>query len=247
MFEDLWELYEFRFFVIYGIPLILLFTGTYIYSYFFGPQKIKRIFKNLSITSIRECKDKEISKINGKLVFSNENHNTPFSQRECSLYELTFEEEYTPHSQRDNLFAKNSWREISSRTAKYDFLIFDGSDYAVIQTDSIVTLLHRELMLEKVSGSSFEDGIEISLKKLMRGLGISPSDYVHYDSGIRIYEAILEKGESVSICGSGEWVKTTNISSLNGLNIDLPDKMFVFQGSKQSPLYISDNKEVIGA
>jgi hypothetical protein len=190
---------------------------------------VRRALKNAPYKRIHEVQNGEKARIVGKIVYAGQVLQSPLSKRHCAAYRVEVQE-YRQHGK------SGSWITVINDEKKGDIVIHDGMGNALIDPQSVQTLMVQDAGYQ--SGTFKNASPE--LEEYLRLHGRASTGFLGFNKSLRYNEGILEQGELVAAVGVGTW------HSAQAKGLKLPaDRVLVLGPDEKGKLYITDEPKLI--
>lgn len=191
---------------------------------------VRRALRKAPQKSIADFNDGDIGKIVGRVVFVGKPLTAPFSQRRCVWYHVIVDE----NRRRMNEFSE--WRTVIEEEMIGNVVIFDGKNYAVVNTSNV----RSYLVSDREYFSSEYDGITKQVDAFLEKHKQRSTTFGGRKRYMRYREAVLEENELFAVAGKGHWRKAADIK------LDLPVEMvLVVSTQDKKPVFVSDDPRVV--
>lgn len=214
--------------VFIGIFLTIM-IGSIIYSYYFSRKNIvKRKLKKAPHVPINDFRDDDIAKIKGAMQYVKDPLIAPLSGRACAHYRIVVEE-------RRRSGKSSSWHTIIEEEQSSNFLIKEGSNYALLDDKNRKSYLVPDAKYD----SGFLNDATPELEAFLNRHGHKSENLIGMNKSIRYREGVLEEGEEVAVTGTGRWMDATSFKLDLGI-----DKILVLVAPEGSEIYLSDDPSI---
>ncbi|NQY65812.1 MAG: hypothetical protein HRT38_19375 [Alteromonadaceae bacterium] len=230
----------------FGFIWLMAFT----YSYFWGKKKFIRTFKEVERSSLANCKDGELVRIQGKLITLGLPLVAPFSAKQCSAFETRasrMEEVVTAKGSGSHVDSKTIWETIKVVKEISDFFIQCGDSYALVRANDCQLKIHEDTVHDESSyakdrGGFLTESENTKRQDTLERMGLSYRNYIGvYAADIKFEEGILEPREQVAVRGEGKWIKIDSSEEFQFLSEKGVEKVFEIKSCADTKLYISDS------
>lgn len=214
-------------------PTFLIFVALVaviglIYAQFSRAAVVIRALRKMNAKRIADFGEDEVARVVGKVVFAGEVIVAPLSKRKCVYYHVQVEELRSSGK-------NSSWHTVIEEEIKGDLIIFDGSHYAIIDTESIKSYLVPD---ERYTSGTFDDATP-GLEDFLQRHKYKSTNFLGFNRTLQYREGVLEKNELFTVVGKGNWQLTKNFK------FNLPgEKVLVITPADNEPVYLSDDPEV---
>jgi len=205
--------------LIFFISAAIIGIGTY-YLFFNKRAVVKGKIASTPEKKMSEVKDGEVVSIKGNVVLIGKTLTAPLTKRKCAYYCIKVR-----RTHRDSTFFSNYKRFDEEKGA--DLVLFDGENYALIDTKLVVSHLYQDNI--PMSGSQ-------EIRKYLEKHG-KPKDVLSdFLMDVNVTEGVLEEGEKVAVAGKAIWCKPQKFK----LNIKA-DKILYIQGLNEYGVYVTED------
>ncbi len=213
---------EFNFLVFLAIGMIVL--GRLLFA---RRRVVVSALKSTSLKKINEFKDNDRGKISGHVVYGGDTIFAPVSKRKCVYYRVIVEQ----YTSRDESY---QWVKIIDEERAGDIVMHDGSGYAIIDSNGSTNFLVEDV----IHFSDSPETLTSSLEDFLARHNVDPKGFFGTHKTLRYKEGVLEKGETFTVSGEGQWNETKD----HKLNIP-SEKVLVIIPGKTEQVYITDDPE----
>ncbi len=212
---------------VFIVVIISVFVGFVLYGIFFSRQAIiKRKLKKANTKRIADFKNGEIAKIVGIVEFVDPPLIAPLSGRECSHYHILIEQNV----------GKNSWKTLIEKEVSNKFVIRDENSCAFISNSNLKSFVVQD----REYASGFQNDATMKLKNYLKLHGHDSEGILGFNKTIRYKEGVLERAETVSVYGKGEWKEASQLGFP-----DHYEKILVMSSPDGESVYMSDDPDTV--
>ena len=198
---------------------------------------------------MKDCRDDEIVRIQGLLVFIAPPLTAPFSKKPCSAYDTRalIQENVNDVVGRNEII----WDTIKHKSESQDFLIMCEEQYALIRVANSQIIIQQDIIhdvsdYDLDNGQFLTKGENLKKKRSVEQLGIEPKIYIGiYAENIKFEEGILESGEQIAVKGKGNGITTAELPELSDIAEQGIQKVFEIKMSESDPVVISDSIDIL--
>ncbi len=203
--------------LIIGFPVYFLYIA--------GPARVTNKLHSIKNKKIADVKEGEITSIKGRVIYLGKTFAAPASGRKCVYCHIIVEKEGR------NSKGGRNWYEIIDDEMAGDIVIYDGEDYAVINTNLVDSYLVQDREYFSGSKKTAPGKTEEFLKKH----GHKLTDLFGFDNEFRYKEGVLEQGEIIAVVGKATW------KLQNEFDFKIPAKKILVLTAESDPVYLSDD------
>lgn len=206
--------------------LIVVVIGFIIYNLYFTQSAVVHgIIKKTKTKKIADVKDDEVVRISGKIIYAGKTMLAPLSGRKCVYYEVVVKD-----SSHRREFLKNHIDIKEEKIA--DVVIYDGENYAVINTKLVAT----SIALDQQLSSGFWKISTPELTSFLVKHGERSEDYMGWSLDLIGEEGVLEEGETLEVAGKAVWRDASDF------NLRIPAKKILYINPlNEHGVYIADD------
>ncbi len=215
---------------IFIIFIFAIVIGSIIYGYYFSRKGVvRRKLNKVPLITIANFKDDQVAKVCGIAKFVKAPLVAPLSGRACTHYRIVVEE-------RRSSGKSSSWHTIIESEQSSNFLIKDGSHYALLDRKNRKSYLVPDAKYN----SGFLNDPTPELESFLNMHGHKSEGLFGMNKTIRYREGVLEEGEQVAVTGRGRWMDASQF------NLDLGiEKVLVLVAPEGEEIYLSDDPKLI--
>jgi len=198
--------------------LIFIALAFFCYYFFFSNKAVVHgVISKTPFRKMSEVQEGENVSIKGEIVYLGKTMVAPLSKRKCVHYHVVV---------KDNSSRKDVFRNYIDIDVEYteDVVIFDGENYAVIDTRTVTSFIDKD----EDFYSGFWNSTSPELKAFLKEHGERQTNFLGWSLNLYAQEGILEEGETLTVAGKASWRKTSD---------------FKFKIPGQKVLYISQLNE----
>lgn len=212
-------------------PFIVLLVGlVFLFRYLFSRKMVvKRGLSDAGEKLIGDFSDGDSGKVMGKVVFPGKTLTAPLSKRRCVWYHVVVEQMHQSRNSADN------WRTIIEEEEQGDVVLFDGTNYAAVDTTDVKSYLDPDV---RYTTGTFVDASP-ALEKFLEQRGWSSTTFLGFNKEMRYREAVLEKDEVFTVAGKGHWVDNEE------LQLNIPAEKVLVISATHRPVYVSDDADIL--
>ncbi len=205
-------------------------------------------------STLINCNDNEVVRIQGTLKVIGEPLIAPFSAKQCAAYQtraLNEEDVVTTKGSGSHVESKTIWETIKVVKEVRDFLIKCGEQYALVRVSEGQIKIHEDIVHDenaytKDRGGFLTESENNKRQETLIRMNQSYRNYIGvYAEDIKFEEGILEQDEQVAVRGVGKWINVDSIEELNFLREEGVDKVFELKNTTDYQLFISDSLDVL--
>lgn len=196
------------------------------YTYYTSRQvSIKRKLRNTGLKNIAEVVDGEEVRISGTVKILGKSLVAPLSLRKCAYYHVFIE-------QRIQSGKNLRWYTLIDEELAGDIVIYDGLNYAYIDTSFVKTYLFQD----RTYNSGFLNNASETLLNYLQKKNLSGENWLGLNKRLRYKEGVLEDGETLEVSGFAKWMKTSDTH----LKIRT-SRILVLTPNEKTPVHFTDD------
>lgn len=253
-FANVWASGPSRLVIIIGGALGAVWALAFTYSYLYGKRMLIRTFKKVVRSTVSECIDGDIVRVQGELNLLSHSLTAPLSKRQCSAYSIRASkiiDRMTTRAGGGHVSSESAWETFQYIEVASDFLIRCGDHFALVRSSDAKIIIqpdmiHDESSYSKDRGGFLTDEENTKRKQTLDAMGLYSNQYVGiYAADVKFEEAVLEPGEQVAVLGRGHWINTAASQEFHFLNERGIVKVFELAVDPTQGLFISDSNDVL--
>lgn len=203
--------------LIIGFPIYFLYLAK--------PARIINKLHSIKVKKIAEVKEGETVRIKGRIMYLGKTIYAPASGRKCVYCHIIIEKEG---------YSKNGgkrWYEIIDDEIAGEVVIYDGKNYAFIET----SLVNSYIVQDKEYSSSTLKSAKGKIEEFLKKHGHSMTDFFGFENSYKYKEGVLEEGETIAVIGKATWKTDLEV------DFKIPAKRILVLNAQEGPVHISDD------
>lgn len=205
-----------------SILVIVVLTIIILSKAFSKKTIVLRKLKRTPSKKIRDFRNGDMAKIVGEVEFTKLPLKAPLSGRECTYYYVLVEKQVSNGK-------SASWKKIIEEEITEDFIIREGENIALIDTN----IVKSYLVPDKKYKSGFLNDATSNLESYLHKHGLESKGLFGMNKTLRYREGIIEAGETVAVVGTGQWTEVSK---------EFPNKRILKIAAKpENPVYLTDD------